>query len=633
MYRHFLTFTILTIIHLLCLQNISAQQQNPKYLLPSDAVKRIGKGFLYDLEYSPDGSKLAVATTLGIWIYDTTNGNELNLLTGHTRDVISVCFNSDGRILASGSYDDTIRLWDMDTGKFIRKFSGHNSSVYTVAFSLDDRIIVSGSRDEMIKFWDVETGNLNKTIAAHVDGVYDVRYAPNGEILASYGVDEKINLWNPKTGEFINTLIPKYQPILVGSTGIEAITFSPDNTTLVSVNTNGTIRVWDLNNLSISKTFETIQSEVYAVRFSPDGQTLAINGPPNNENTIQIWDISTGNQITTLNGHTDRVASLEFSTDGNSLASYSYDNTLQIWDVKTGTQIQTITGHNNGTIRSIMYSSDGKTVASFTHRGIMQVWDAKTYSLISTTKVDFQSFRCVDYSPDNMTFAFGYNNGKIEITDRTSGEKTHTIKHAHTRIVTSVAFSDNASILASGGYDKMVRLWDVSTGKLIDTLAGHQYAVLKVEFSPSGDILVSGGSNGNIYYWDLKTGNPIRTIAVHTDRIENISFSKTGDKLVSSDADDIIRLWDVSTGSLLKTITPNRNTYSVKISPDGNTLASSHLRAVILWNVSTGELINMATGHSRAIYGLAFSPDGKTLISGSHDHTMIVRKINPSNTR
>ena len=122
MYKHFFTFTIFLISFFLCIQNIyGQQQQNPNYLLPSDAVKRIGKGFLYDLEYSPDGSKLAVATTLGIWIYDTTNGNELNLLTGHTQDVISVCFNSDGRILASSSYDDTIRLWDMETGKFIRK--------------------------------------------------------------------------------------------------------------------------------------------------------------------------------------------------------------------------------------------------------------------------------------------------------------------------------------------------------------------------------------------------------------------------------------------------------------------------------------------------------------------------------
>lgn len=631
MYRHYFTFLIFIVILILCLQNIHAQQENQRFLLPSDAVKRIGKGFLYDLEFSPDGSKLAVATTLGIWIYDTTNGNELTLLTGHTHYVISLSFNSDGRILASSSYDDTIRLWDMDTGKFMRKLSGHSSNVYTVAFSPDDRIIVSGSRDEMIKFWDVETGNLEKTIVGHIDGVYGVSHSPNGDMLASFGVDERINLWNTETGEFINTLIPDYLPLLVGSTKIVAITYSPDNTTLLSVNTNGTIRVWDLNKLRISNTFETIQSEVYAVRFSPDGQSLAINGPLNNENTIQIWDISTGNQIATLNGHTDRVASLEYSSDGNSLASYSYDNTLQIWDINTGIRIQTITGHNNGIIRSIMYSSDGKTVASFNHRGIMQVWDARTYNMISSTKVNFRSFRCVDFSPDGLTCAFGHNNGMIEITNRTSNEENLTIKNAHTTVVSSVSFSEKASILASGGYDKMVRLWDVSTGKHIDTLAGHEYAVLKVEFSPKGDILVSGGSDGIIFYWDVKTGNPIRTIAAHTDRIENISFSKTGDILVTSAADDTICLWDVSTGSLLKIITPNRNIYSVKISPDGNTLASSHLREVRLWNVSTGKLIYMTTGHSSAIYSLAFSPDGKTLISSSQDHTMIIRKIIPSN--
>lgn len=630
MYRQLLSTTLFLISLLIFLQNIYAQQQqNPDNYIPSGAIKRIGKGFLYDLEYSPDGSKIAVATSIGIWIYDTTNGNELSLLTGHTQGVTSVCFNSDGSILASGSYDDTIRLWNMETGKFIRKLTGHNSNVYTIAFSPDDRTIVSGSRDEMIGFWDVETGNLNKTIAGHANGVYGVSYSSNGDILASYGSNERINLWNTETGEFINTLNPKYQPILVGSTGIETIAFSPNNTTLVSVNRNGTVRVWDLNKINIIRTFETIQSEVYAVKVCPDGQKLAINGPLNNENTIQIWDISTEKQKSTLNGHTDRIASLEFTTDANFITSYSYDNTLQIWDVKTGTRIRTITGHNNGIIQSVMYSSDGKTVASFTHRGIIQVWDAKTYNLISNTQVEFQSFSCADYSPDNMTFAFGHNNGKIEITNRASREKKHIIKNAHTRRVTSVAFSENAEILASGSYDKMIRLWDVSTGKLIDTLAGHEYPIQAVEFSPAGNLLVSGSSDGIIFYWDVKTRKPINTIIAHTERIEDISFTKTGDKLVSFSEGDTIRIWDVSTGNLLKKFTPNRNIYSVKFSPDGNTLASSHLRAVFLWNVSTGEFINVSTGHSTAIYGLAFSPDGKTLISGSHDHTMIVRKMNP----
>ena len=142
-------------------------QDSPQWHLPEGAKARLGKGSIIDIAYSADGSKLAVASNIGVWIYDADIGEELNLLSGHTSAVFSVAFSSDGNILASGSADDTIRLWNTDTGTHIRTLSGHTSAVRGVAFSPDGNTLASGSADNTIRLWNIDTGTHIRTLSGH----------------------------------------------------------------------------------------------------------------------------------------------------------------------------------------------------------------------------------------------------------------------------------------------------------------------------------------------------------------------------------------------------------------------------------------------------------------------------------
>lgn len=292
----------------------SMEEYKERYL-PNGAITRFGKGWVYDFDYSPDGTALAVASTIGIWIYDVNTGKELNLLTGHTGFLKSVDFSPDGKTLASGSDDTSIRLWDVATGECKLVLNEHKDEVYSVKFSPDGQTLASGSRDELIRYWDVDTSKLLLTVAGHVDAVTNVVYAPNGELFASCGREDcNVSLRNAQTGEFLQ--------MLTGHTdGIIHIAFSPDSQLLASGSPDKTI-VWDIQT---SEQIGTYKGDVVA--FSPDGFTLATGSE---DGTIRTWNAKDGALHNTFNTTWEDIYILKYSPDGDRLTS-SNGVEIQFW--------------------------------------------------------------------------------------------------------------------------------------------------------------------------------------------------------------------------------------------------------------------------------------------------------------
>ncbi len=341
----------------------TAAQDYTTMSLPEGAKSRLGKGWISEITYSPDGTRLAVAGGIGIWIYDAQTGEELDLLTGHTGDVESVSFSPDGRTLASGSWDDTVILWDVNTGEERRTLTGHTGDVESVSFSPDGRTLASGSWDDTVILWDVNTGEERRTLTGHTGDVNTVSFSPDGRTLASGSDDRTVILWDVNTGEERRTL--------TGHTGdVNTVSFSPDGRTLASGSDDDTVILWDVNTGEERRTLTGHTGDVNTVSFSPDGRTLASGS---DDDTVILWDVNTGEERRTLTGHTGDVNTVSFSPDGRTLASGSSDRTVILWDVNTGEHRRTLTGHRYS-VESVSFSPDGRTLASGSYDGTVLLW-------------------------------------------------------------------------------------------------------------------------------------------------------------------------------------------------------------------------------------------------------------------
>ncbi|MCC5656489.1 hypothetical protein LC608_05745 [Nostoc sp. XA010] len=287
---------------------------------------------------------------------------QIHTLQGHSNSVNSLAFSPDGKILASGSYDNTIKLWDIGTGREIYTLQGHSNSVNSIAFSPDGKILASGSDDKTIKLWDVTTRGQILTIQAHRDSVRSVAFSPDGKTLASGSSDNTIKLWDMRTKGQIRTL-------QAHSEWVRSVAFSPDGKTLASGSNDKTIKLWDVTTGGQIRTLQGHFHWVVSVAFSPDGKLVASGSC---DKTIKLWDITTGGQICTTQGHSYSVVSAAFSPDGRIIASVSYGG-IQLWDVGTAREIYTLKGHSDW-VRSLALSPDGKILASGSNDKTINIW-------------------------------------------------------------------------------------------------------------------------------------------------------------------------------------------------------------------------------------------------------------------
>ncbi|MDE0313425.1 MAG: sigma-70 family RNA polymerase sigma factor [Candidatus Poribacteria bacterium] len=601
-------------------------QEAMQWNLPEDAKARFGKGCIRDIQYSPDGKFLAVASGIGIWLYDVTVHQEASLITGHTSVVESLAFSSDGRILVSGNFDGTITLYDRIAGTQ-KTLIGHNGEyIKWIALSPDGKILASSNPEGTIRLWDAITGEVKYTLMH--DAGHNFTFTPDSGTIVVVSNKDGISLWNSDTGEQKKTfdLHPDCAAIDAAS--------SPDGETLAIGSGNDAIYLHDLNTGELKMTLSKQKNDFYYLTFSPDGNTIATALRCDETTRLCLWDVHTGAHRIILTEQARWVRGLAFSPDGKTIASGDGDGTIRFWDARTGNPKNTFTGHSEE-VCSVALNPNGDIIASGCNTGIIRLWDADTRQLIKTLDGSKNGYiaviRSTVFSPDGKTLFCGTDMG-IHLWNIHTGEHKRMLT-GHTDVVNvnTIALSSDGNILASGSWDNTIRLWDAHTGEHKKTLTGHTGRVATIAFSPDGKTLAIGGrENNTIRLWDVDTGKTKMILTGHTYLVEVVSFSSDGKTLASGSWDHTIRLWDVDTGKTKMILGHTDWVYSLAFSPDGKTLASGCIDATInLWDIDTGENKKTLIGHTSNVKGVAFSPDGKTLVSGSRDGSVLVWEIDP----
>ena len=578
----------------------------------------LGGGVVNDIEWSPNGRTLAVASARGVWLYNPQNLKATpRLLEGHTDSVGVVAYSPDGLLLASGGKDNVIRLWDPETGIELGVFEGHRDWVTELIFSLDGTRLASRSHSDVVMIWDVKSYESIATIDEYIGSM---TFNPDG-ILSGFGSGGNFRRWDATTGKLLEQM----------PTDADGFMFDPDRaqTTWVDV-IDGNIRLSGSNGDFLLQ--GPRNDHAFGFRFDSDGKRLAIWYSISHE--IWIWDTGTGTVLSKLRGLPLVVYDTTFSPDGRYLASWTPDSRVIIWDVEVGVQEDVLEGPT-AIVTDVAFSPDGKLIASSGLDRVIRLWDAKTYQQVAVLQGHTDAVYSITFSPDGNVLVSG-SGGEYDKTirywDVKTGEQIAVIGGGHSAPISTLAFSLDGEILASGSWDETIRLW----GEQLLVLNGHTAQVKEITFSPD-NLLVSGSGDFSIRFWDIETGEEVRRLDVDEyESVNSIAISPAGDLLAAGSSSTYrIHIWNAATWTEVTILEHEGGADSVSFSPDGTLLASGSdpfagtvQPTIRLWSVKDWQEVAILYGHTESVNHIAFNSDGTLLVSAGGDGTVRLWGIN-----
>ena len=633
-----------------------------KWELPKEAKARLGKGGIDEIQFSPDGTQLAVGSNIGIWLYDAKTGKEITMFPGMCQ---AIAFSPDGQFIASGGgklRGQELQLWEIATRRKVPIIGGpFVGSV--LRFSEDGKTLVSlNNWGDTISQLDIETGqgNIKHLEERQFTGSRGPEvYALTHDKFAVGNRDGKIQLYDPSTGKMLLTLRghanlslqpldaapnrPAFPPPHRTKNRVLALAFSPNGTHLASGSQDKTVRLWDTTNEGKWTTLQKHTGWANVLAFSPDGKILASGST---DTTVQLWDTATGDPLATLIGHLNGITALAFSADGNILASGSTDGTVRFWNTGNGDPLSTpITGHTEW-VKAVAFSNDGSTLASVAFNGTITFWDVKTSKKSNSQVAGHRDwFTTLAFSPNGTKLAsvgaegdviFGFMfisswqpDPLIRLTEASTGHEIATLMDRMNP--SHLTFSPDGKTVAFGGFGK-IRLWNTETGisldiPLLDQNEGHK---LPDHDHGNGALVIPPGMRPH-----------------QIPRISALAFSPDGTRLVSATMEGQVQMWDAEMGIELTSLVeqdPDGAKHEVKdggmrvktsykdpifvlaFSPNGKRLAAGSQKQIRLWNMGTGNwgkgissIDNRKDGREvfQGSKALVFSPDSTVLVNGN----------------
>lgn len=555
-------------------------------------------------------------------------------LTDHSDEVANVVYSPDGTLLATVSYDRTIKIWDTNTWQVLLtipyegvilgeglqgndlKFDREGTRVYLV-------IPQEGSEGVILQVWAADSGELqSKTILPiKVDGGSEFQLSPDKTQLVVSFIEGGVELWDVARVERLLSLTDP------GGEEINQSYFSSDGSRLVTLGYTF-VTVWDVEaslEAGVGQVIATLKTEGdnTVVEFSQDNQRLAIG-----IEDVEIWDLSdTTSPVMILEGQDNVISKLVFNQDESVLFASSFNGTVMGWDTSSGDELFTLAGHK-GLVTAMSLSADDNYMATASSDNTVRIWDVKPEASgeVRTMPISGSIFD-MELSPDENWLARGSYFGPAEILDAETGELILSLSGDPDTGVYRVSFNPDGSRLATVGEDNIIRVWDTATGEALLSFNGHGegnsggffIGTIDVDFSPDGSRFATAGTDGVAKIWDAETGELLITIDGHTAGLHSLTYSPDGSMLVTSadEPDSTVKVWNAETGELIYTLEGHyTRAWGLAFNPDSSILVSGGMGGVVkVWDMTTGKEMYTLPNQVRTVAQVAITADGKQLIT------------------
>ncbi len=575
------------------------------------------------------------AITLNVTFSQDKLPIETILQKGHSRYVSCLAYSPDGNYIVTGSYDNTLILWNAENGKQIRVFAQHTGFIRSVEFSPSGNQILTTSGDNRALVYDILTGKTILELKQDKGRLWGASYSPDGLKIITMDDRTETRIWNAKNGESVKILKKNY------TSATSPKWFSPDGTWTMSYIDSKKSSIIHFVDSSLNKSLEIEKSVSYAV--SPDGKLIAIG---NDKMQVGIFNATSGERLHFLNTSEDQQcdgcrALVDFSPNSKLLVTAAKYSGIIIWDANKGKKLVHISTEED-TPDDLSFSPKGTYVmATFDDQSF--VWETKIGELVLA--IDNDGLECTPvFSPDDRflltnnkqnTAALWNIRQKKRIRvfegflnkEKDDGLKFSQSNWYHSNIIRYIQLKSHASVspdgkyLAKGNIDSSAFLLDLQTGKILHWLKGHSKAVLCTEFSPNGKTLATAGGDGKVIFWNVQTGEKIKTLQAHHELIFDIDFSSDGKTLVTSSWDGTFRIWDLKTDKLLQYVKiEDASPFTAQFIPNDLYVALGTLdKKLSLWEVDAAKQFREIIGHTDIVSSISFSPDGRNMATASLD--------------
>ena len=555
---------------------------------------------------------------------------------GHIMPVSATAFSLNGKYIASGSVDNTIKIWNLKTGKEIRSYNAHVGKIKSLEFSSDGSQLLSSSVDNSAIIFDVVTGKIIQTFKIKKEVLVKAVFSINQKYVLGSDNRNKLYVWNIKTGKLIKVFEKSFH------SDLNKNSISVDENSIINNHNYSDFYISNLKTLNDSFKIEFDKSHM--LQFSPNGKYFVASST---KLFSKVFSTKTGKELFTLkedNGIKCDGCDMKFSISNDSkyiLTGTKRANVI-LWNASNGKKIKSFTKLENR-IEYLKISPNNKYIL-ISNDSYVKVYDLKSGKETLNIKSALLSIYEPKFSPYDDMISVPTDLNTVSTYSTLTGKKVKTYKGylnsertdglrfdynkwtdkaimSYLSLKTDAEISPDGKFLAVGKLDSIIQVVNVNTGRFIKRLKGHKRQVISLNFSHDSKKLVSGDGTGDIIVWEIATGNQITKLEKHGDLVFDVNFNSDATKIVSSSWDGTVRTWDIEKGEETGYIKLDKTSgYIAKFSPnDMYAVVGDLTKNIQFYEVDANEKFRNLIGHTNTISAFDFSGNGEYLISGSWD--------------